>query len=586
MKRRFFALLTTIALLFSLVSCTQGDPSSSTREEGKKISEAESQPAAGSGPLLTLPLTQEDVTMSMFIAGLDNITSSFGLGENDFTDKIYSDTGIKLEFIACNYSEKKEKLNVLLNSGDYPHMIRDNMQLNDMQYYADQGIFIAVDDYGLMDYPNIKAMFDEFPEINEALRGNDGKLYAYPEVNDCLHNIYRGGRMHYYMPWFRDNNIEVPQTLDEFTEYLRWVKTSDPNGNGKSDEIPYAFYNDETITKNALSALIKPFMPWVQTDKEWGLAVVDGKVTEQYRMEEFREALQYMHMLYEEGLILENAFSITLDELRAIGENPEGAVVAVVGTTGGDSVTQKGSPRWAEYFFLMPPLEGPRGDKWAPNKDPWSIFTPGLMVTDKCPDPSLATALYNYLIDFEVSMDGYIGPKGEAWDDPDPDGISLRGDKSKYKLLTNYGTQRENSGWNQANPMFRNSDFRLGEQAQDFETAHEWLEKGTPSLLDKVYSNPSFNEIANYNTSQKLMQYAIPDEYFLPPLALHSTDNARVADIKAVLEPFKLQAFAEFITGTRNIETQWDAYLAELDAMGSAEMTEILQRNLDEKILS
>ena len=291
----------------------------------------------------------------------------------------------------------------------------------------------------------------------------------------------------------------------------------------------------------------------------------------------------YMNMLYEEGLILENSFSISQDELRAIGDDPDGPMIAVVAAFGADGAVQKGTARWAEYFFLMPPLEGPNGDKWAPNKDPWNIFYPGMMVTDRCSDPNLAVALYNYMIDFEVSMDGYIGPKGEAWDDPDSDGVSLRGDEAKYKLLVNYGTQRVNSSWNQYNPMMRNSDFRLGEQAQDYETALEWLETGNPDLLEQVYTNPSFNEIANYNTALPLMEYAIPDGYFLPPMALSDEDNTRVADIKAVLDPYKLQVFAEFITGTRDIETDWDAYLAELDAMGSPEMVEILQRNYDSK---
>lgn len=164
-----------------------------------------------------------------------------------------------------------------------------------------------------------------------------------------------------------------------------------------------------------------------------------------------------MNMLYEEGLILENSFSISQDELRAIGDDPDGPMIAVVAAFGADGAVQKGTARWAEYFFLMPPLEGPNGDKWAPNKDPWNIFYPGMMVTDRCSDPNLAVALYNYMIDFEVSMDGYIGPKGEAWDDPDSDGVSLRGDEAKYKLLVNYGTQRVNSSWNQYNPMMRNS---------------------------------------------------------------------------------------------------------------------------------
>ena len=164
------------------------------------------------------------------------------------------------------------------------------MKKNDVQYYADQGIFISLDEYGVRDCPNI-----------------------------------------YYMPWFRDNDIAVPQTLDEFTEYLRWVKTSDANGNGKPNEIPLAFWKDESIVRNTISALAKPFMPWVMTDTYWGLAVEDGVVTEQYRDERFRDALRYMNMLYKEGLIMENSFSISQDELRAIGESEEGPAIAVIG---------------------------------------------------------------------------------------------------------------------------------------------------------------------------------------------------------------------------------------------------------------
>ena len=386
---RILALL--LALMLTLSACSQGGSSAgessgtSSAASGETAEEGET-----GGPILDLPLTTEDVTFTMFISGLDNLTSSFALEDNDFTRKIYEDTGIKLEFIACSPAEKNDKLSVLLNSGDYPDLIRDNyMSLNDIQYYADQDIFISLDEYNLMEYPNIAAAYEEFPELDEALRGSDGKLYTLPEVNDCLHNTYRGGRMHYYMPWFRDNDIEVPETLDEFTEYLRWVKTSDPNGNGEQDEIPFAFWNDESVIKNAISALAKPFLPWIQTDKDWGLAVVDGKVTEQYRTEEFRDALRYMNMLYEEGLILENSFSISQNELRAIGDDPDGPMIAVVAAFGADGAVQKGTARWAEYFFLMPPLEGPNGDKWAPNKDPWNIFYPGMMVTDRSPTPTL-----------------------------------------------------------------------------------------------------------------------------------------------------------------------------------------------------
>lgn len=298
------------------------------------------------------------------------------------------------------------------------------MKKNDVQYYADQGIFISLDEYGVRDCPNIKAALEEFPTMAEALECSDGKFYVLPEVNNAIHNTYRGGRLHYYMPWFRDNDIAVPQTLDEFTEYLRWVKTSDANG--KPNEIPLAFWKDEAIVRNTISALAKPFMPWVMTDTYWGLAVEDGVVTEQYRDERFRDALRYMNMLYKEGQIMENSFSISQDELRAIGESEEGPAIAVIGAFGADGHVQRGGPRWAG-----------------------------------------------------------------------------------------------------------------------------------------------------------LMEWAIPDEYFIPPMALSPEDNARVADINAVLDPFKLQAFSEFITGARDIESGWDAYLAELDGMGSTEMVEIMQKYYD-----
>ena len=82
----------------------------------------------------------------------------------------------------------------------------------------------------------------------------------------------------------------------------------------------------------------------------------------------------------------------------------------MAGLFGADGAVQKGTARWAEYFFLMPPLEGPNGDK-SPAKDPWNIFYPGMMVTDRCSDPNLAVALYNYMIDFEVSMMATSAPR-------------------------------------------------------------------------------------------------------------------------------------------------------------------------------
>jgi hypothetical protein len=75
-------------------------------------------------------------------------------------------------------------------------------------------------------------------------------------------------------------------------------------------------------------------------------------------------------------------------------------------------------------------------------------------------------------------------------------------------------------------------------------------------------------------------KYALPNSAFIPPMMLNDTDNARYADINAVLSPFKDQVFVEFITGVRDINNNahWSAYLAELDRLGSGEMVQIMQK--------
>jgi hypothetical protein len=61
---------------------------------------------------------------------------------------------------------------------------------------------------------------------------------------------------------------------------------------------------------------------------------------------------------------------------------------------------------------------------------------------------------------------------------------------------------------------------------------------------------------------------------------MSETDVTRVADINAVLDPFLQTAMAEFIIGRRNIDadSDWNAYLAELDRLGTKEKAGILQK--------
>jgi putative aldouronate transport system substrate-binding protein len=269
---------------------------------------------------------------------------------------------------------------------------------------------------------------------------------------------------------------------------------------------------------------------------------------------------------------------MTRDQVMAL-TGAEPPVLAVQGVAWMNDFNVQPSVRWIETFNL-PALKGPDGQRNAGNQDPWSIITPMYFVTNKCKDPELAVALYDYFVKFDVMMDGYIGPKGIGWAEPDPGETSLSANTPLYKLLVTYGSQPHNSSWDQANPMLRSSAFRLGEQATGAPDARRWLETGDPSLRDKLLVNNSYAEEMWYFTSLENSKYAMPQSMFIPPMAMNEADNTRVSDIRAVLDPFLERACVEFITGMRNIgsDADWNNYLAELDRMNSKEIVSILQK--------
>ena len=65
----------------------------------------------------------EDVTLTIFAGLQANTVESFDRSVNKTTQIVENDTGLKLEFVEAPSDGVDEKLNLLLNSGDYPDVI-------------------------------------------------------------------------------------------------------------------------------------------------------------------------------------------------------------------------------------------------------------------------------------------------------------------------------------------------------------------------------------------------------------------------------------------------------------------------------
>jgi putative aldouronate transport system substrate-binding protein len=529
----------------------------------------------------SLPLSDGNVTLSIFLGGLDNFVTSFEYEDNLFTKKLVDDTGIKLNIISSSGADATQKRNVLLSSGDYPDIFLGGQPPREfMTYYAAQGAFIPLDDYHLMDYPRIKALFDEYPVIREQMAGPGGKLYGLPMVNDCLHCQDERGRGFVYMPWVRDNNRTVPETLAELTDFLRFVRDNDLNGNGnKNDEIPFMFRAD--WLRHSVAMFAKMYMPFVMTTSYFGISLDDSRnVIEQYKDPGFREALKTMAGLYKEKLILPESFSINREQQIALVENKEPLAAVIVS----DHITSftYGTGERRIDFNVLPVLAGPTGVRTGSNRDPWGIIRMGMFITDKCKDPELAVALYDYMLRLDVHLTQYIGPKGLGWDDPDANTISLSGGKPLYKYLINWRSpdMKVNTTWNTYGSLVQTKEVRLGEQATDFDISKQWMETGDPALRSRILASSSYHETHNYLSAQSRMQYWISAKYFIPPITMDPADVARTADINTPLMSYLDQAMTEFITGGRDINNDgvWNTYLTELDNLGSKELASIYQK--------
>jgi putative aldouronate transport system substrate-binding protein len=368
----------------------------------------------------------------------------------------------------------------------------------------------------------------------------------------------------------------VPETTAELTEFLRWVKTSDPNKNGKNDEVGIAFMKDDLY--NFVAYIAKAFMPFVYTGTYFGLSLDSGKkVVEQYRDNNFRAALAYLAGLYKEGLIVQDSFSMATEQLQVIARTPV-SIASVLGAAWYNGLVPQLSDKYMEYFNL-PPLKTASGQQYASNSDPWENIHAKYFITNKCKDPELALALYDYFQRDDALKSAY-GPKGVFWVDPDPGALGYDGKPAYWKWIGIFDSEPLNSHYGNASPHVWLPQMRSGIQMDDVETAIRYMATGDKALQARVQANTSYAEFMWYHISVEASKYALPNNVFISPVLMNDADKTRYSDINAVLDPFKKQVFVEFITGVRNInsDSDWNAYLSELDRLGYKEMVQILQK--------
>ncbi|MGZ9583277.1 extracellular solute-binding protein [Paenibacillus marinisediminis] len=521
--RKTWALLLSVTMVFGLLAgCGSSD---------KKDGEA----AAGSADKVAkegFPIVEEPITISMM--GPDTGIKKWA--EMPVFQEMEKLTNVKVEFRNAPMDSFDTKKNLVFASGDLPDVFyAANITPDEQVNYGGQGVLLPLEDlienYG----PNLKKVLDENPDIRKSITAPDGHIYALPRID--LDAVWYRGPMWYNGEFLKALNMEEPQTIDELYTYLKRVKTEDPNGNGKADEIPFT------------SGKLDDTRMWLLSS--WGIynevyyADKEGKVHYTPMEEGYKEYLTFMNKLWSEDLLDKETFSQTGEQKKAKGENNQLGLFN----------------DWHAYFTLggepdkTDPMYKPVSSPMSP--EPTIAKHPGLSVgafaitsSNKNPEASMRWIDYHYSYEGQTLFEH--GPEGTLWQYKDKDA------KEKEWLPVPGGGDRE--------------EYR-GTMTPDYGIV-------TPGLVTNELYNGlkgDFDEWLNEQTETKLVPYAkVP----YPIVFLSQEEQTEVAKLRSDLDTYVKTMEAKFVTGQEPM-SKWDTYLAQVKKMGGDRLVEIYQAAYD-----
>ena len=488
--------------------------------------------ANAEGDTVVFPL-EEPIEVTVYVCTGD---AAFSLEETAAYQWMEEQTNVHLNVVySTNLIENTEKLNILMNTGDYPDILfKSGISTDQLVSLGMEGVILALDD--LLEYvPNYTEIIDARGDW-AAVTSSDGHIYSLFEISKP--NVGNTPHMWINQQWLDNLGLKMPANQDEFYNVLKAFKEQDADGDGDpSNEIPWIASSDITPVENILRLYGFNMQGW------WDPWVVseDGTSIEFYpATDRYKDALAFIAQCYEEDLLYKNIFSTTTEQVCALGQTGESIGIFshwhpgnVVGYF--DKTAEKNLV--AEYVAMLP-FEGA---KWPTSG---GLNRGGFAITDKCEYPEIMMAWVNLLYGNEGATIANYGFEGDTYD-----------------LVNGEIKMRDKS----------NPSDTWGENV-----AHALLQMGggvfspTTTYADKdVYVDLEADPTARI----LLDTFELFEEQDLfysawPALAMTDVESEVNADINADVDAYRLSYRAEVITGRTNLDETWDSYLETLNNMG------------------
>lgn len=480
------------------------------------------------------------------------------LSEMEWLQKAEERAGveIKWEEVTADWDQKK---GAMLAGGDIPDLIVGPNAITDADFAKFTGLFQDLTDLIDKHAPNVQTMFEEKPETKEIATQINGEIYGLPRYQRFWPDT--ATRQFINQQWLDNLGLEQPTNWDELYEVLKAFEKEDANGNGDpSDEIPMDFSPVGTLGFGDFqpTALLGSLGITLTRGGGKGYFAEDGEVKNFFTDDRYKEVVTFLHKLWSDGLINSEVFTQDYTKYQSVARGQ--GKTAKVGFTWGWVASDRFGTTLAPQYTSMSPLKVSENST---TKVTWSYDYNGLnyganmiQMSSQTKNKEAAMKFINELYDPKVSMQVLFGSLGPNIEDNGDGTYSVLPPQDEEM---DPGTWKWTSTWADNGPMYISDSLELelgedmksvGKQTEPLQAAFDNIDKQKdvfPGVFIK-YTQEDNNTLSLNNTA--LMNLA-------------------------------MAKFSQWVT-EGGIDSEWDAYVDELNEIGLPENLEIMQGYFDD----
>lgn len=475
--------------------------------------------------------------------------------------RLQEKTNVEIDWTAIQADQWSDKISLeMANTKNMTDFIFSaGFSDNDLLKYAKQGVIIPLEEYIDAYMPNLQAVFEKYPEYRTMCTDTEGHIWALPWIEQLGNEktaIQTIGNMSFInKKWLDFLNLEVPTTVDEFEQVLIAFRDH-------ASEIQAEFGIDGSIIPMSCivndgdqdpSLIINGFGEgYGDADKARHIAVTNDKeVICSATQDGYKEGIEWLHKLYEEGLIDTESFTQEWSTYVAKGKSGRYGVCFSWDVANIDNL---------EDWVPLPALTADTRNITPQNGSFTSGFDRGrCVVTAVAENPALVCAWLDQMYDPFQSPQNNWGTYGE---DDDFDIFELSKNAEGGEML-------KHAPLGDASPV----EVREAESVG-----------GPLAVLNDYYDvYVTCPDDAQYRLDW-IKEYYTPDmnlDYVYPNVFMNQEDTKKLSDLQTDIEKLINANKSDWIMNGFT-DDDCNQYLSELDGYGLEEYLQIFQKYLDD----